>query len=253
MWNAVKAFYAHSLTDLSATSSETGFPVANLLDRIVGKRWKATSAATQYITPTDPGSAQVIDYLAIGGKHNLNTIGATIVLQYSPVSDFTSGVTSMFTPQIPSNDFSLVIEMTQLSKQYTRLKISGMSDAPIIPIAYWGEAAVLDYITGSFDPGQERGETNVNITRQGNVSGVYTKYKQRICKFKIGKTTNNCYDVFKQLWDAIGQNNSLWGWETGEHSDEVYLLRLGDDFNNPRVNRGFQRDLNVNLIGKVEV
>ena len=80
-WAKVKLFYSNVLANLTATSTATGYAVANLLDWKEGSWWQATSTADQYITfDAGPGKSIGCDFVGIAG-HNL--AGATVMLQYS--------------------------------------------------------------------------------------------------------------------------------------------------------------------------
>ena len=82
-WSKIKFYWEETLASFSATSVASGFAVANLLDRLEGTFWQATSTADQYITfDAGVGNTYAADYLAIGG-HNLYSTTATLGLQYS--------------------------------------------------------------------------------------------------------------------------------------------------------------------------
>lgn len=85
-WSAPNIFYKHELSNLVASSTDaTGdFDVAYLLNRLEIDFWKAANTTVPMYIDFDAGIGKTItsDYLAISG-HNLNTIGATIVLQCS--------------------------------------------------------------------------------------------------------------------------------------------------------------------------
>jgi len=87
-WEVVKFYWQTMLgstgSTLTATSALSGTAVNNIFNMLEGDRWEATDTTSpQYLTyDAGAGNSFDADYLAIIG-HNLNTIGATITLQYS--------------------------------------------------------------------------------------------------------------------------------------------------------------------------
>lgn len=82
-WSKIKFYYNELLSALTATSTATTFNVANLLDRLEGTRWEATTTADQYITfDAGVGNTYTADFFAIAG-HNLFSTTATLGLQWS--------------------------------------------------------------------------------------------------------------------------------------------------------------------------
>ena len=60
IWSRIKFYWNEALSGLTATSTAIGYDVANLLDRLEGTKWKATSTADQYIT-FDAGSGKLVN------------------------------------------------------------------------------------------------------------------------------------------------------------------------------------------------
>ena len=84
MWAVPTIYYDYSLSGLVATSELTGFEASKLLDRLESTWWKSATATTPLYRTFDAGEGNTYeaDYFTMSG-HNLNTIGATIGLQYS--------------------------------------------------------------------------------------------------------------------------------------------------------------------------
>jgi len=125
----------------------------------------------QFIVPNTPASAVKVDYFGIAG-HNLFTVGATVDQQYS-TDDFSSDINSFVAPFIPTNNKTFVREGDQQSKVYHRLKLSGMTAAPVMAVVNFGETAILDYTTVKFDPDREQKSANVNVTVEKYVAGIH--------------------------------------------------------------------------------
>src|SRR3972149_1519781 len=146
-------------------------------------RWQAsTTEDPHYITvdlQTHLGNpARSADYLAILG-HNLGSINASVVLQYS-TDNFTADVVDAFAPEAVLSDtvFLKGFAMTP-AVRYWRLKITGHSGAPFMGICIWGEATELDYATAPFDPHAEEVRATVNTSQGGYMTGVHAKHSER--------------------------------------------------------------------------
>ena len=85
-WEGITFYWKHVLANLAATSTDIGYDVANILDRLDDTRWQAANTVTpMYINiNSGPGGGDslIADFFGMGG-HNFGTIGANIMLQYS--------------------------------------------------------------------------------------------------------------------------------------------------------------------------
>lgn len=84
MWAVPTIYYEHNLSGLVASSELTGFEASKLLDRLESTWWKSAVTTTPLYFTFDAGEGEIItaDYLTVSG-HNLNSIGATLGLEYS--------------------------------------------------------------------------------------------------------------------------------------------------------------------------
>ena len=85
-WEGITFYWKHVLANLAATSTDTGYDVANILDRLDDTRWQAADTVTPMLiditTGPGEGDSLISDYLGIGG-HNFGSIGAIATLQWS--------------------------------------------------------------------------------------------------------------------------------------------------------------------------
>lgn len=252
MWAKPKIYWKDSLFGLSATSTATGFDVDNLLNRKEGDFWKATSTADQYITfDAGVGNTYQADYLVISG-HNLNTIGATLTLQYS-TDNFSGDINDAFTGYTPTSDLTLRKEFTSQDKRYWRIKISGTpSAAAQMAIAYYGEKVELDYVDVSFDPNRQNRKAEVSVTQGGYVSGIHTAYTERQMSLKWQPIEIAIHDKIVALWETNGLKNFVIVWDETDHAADIFLMRMEASFNNPFVRGGLYRNVSLNLKGRKE-
>src|SRR3972149_554631 len=139
-------FYYSTMGWQTASSTATGdYSVAYLFNWLETNMWKAANTTVPMYVTYDSGSGNTTspDYLIILG-HNLKTIGATIVLQYS-TDNFASDINDAFTAFAPTADTVILKEFTAVAKRYWRLKITGtVSAAPYMTLFVSGSKIELD-------------------------------------------------------------------------------------------------------------
>lgn len=261
-WAKFKFFYDTMLgaagSTLTATSTEaTGdHDVDYIHNWLETNMWEAEDiglADPQYLT-LDLGASNTADcdYLCILG-HNLNTVGATVTLQYS-TDDFAADINDAFTGVAPSADTVFLKEFTAPgAKRYWRLKISGHgSTAPYMAICVWGLTTELDYATASFDPYEQNVKAAVGISQGGYVTGVHTQYAERALNLSFADADSTLYGKVKSWHDSHGLKNLFVAWETANNPTDVYLMRPSAKFRNPFNQTGLYRNISVQLTGRTE-
>ena len=257
-WQKVKFFYATMLgstgSTLAADSTASGdYDVDYIFNMLETNMWKsANTTDPQYIT-YDAGAGNTVsaDYLVILG-HNLSTISATVTLQYS-TDNFSGDINDAYTAEAPSADTVYIKEFTTQDKRYWRLKISGApSAAPQITLAIWGAATELDYASTQFDPHAQQHMTTRNISQGGVVTGVHQQYIERSMALSFFDADSTLYGKVKSWIDDNGLKNFFVGWELGNNTSEVFLMRSDASFNNPLKLGGAYRNININLVGRKE-
>lgn len=250
-WAKVKFYYKHQLDEgtLTATSTASGYNVANIYNRLEISKWKSAITTTQYINlDIGAGSTVTADYLIIHG-HNFGTAGITYTLQYSD-DNFSADTNDSFTGVAATADTTILKEFTEQTDRYWRLKIENATAVPEIGICYWGQKTELDYCTRSFDPNAEENKDTVNVSDTGYVTGVYTKYIQRQMKLTFTDAEFNVYEDLVDWKDDVGRGNFVVAWEIDTHPTDVYLMRNEGKFNQPLVRQGQYRDITLNLVGR---
>jgi len=252
MWSPVELYYNHSLAGLVATSEATGYPVSNLLNRIDGNFWKATSTATQYITfDAGVGNTYSPDYLLIY-NHNLHTAGATIVVQYS-TDNFAANTVDAFTAYAPADDKVILKPFTAIAKRYWRLKISGATVAPWIALCQWGPKTDLDY-ADAINPYDLENKGIVNVGDTGVVQGIHNKFIEYALQIKFLDADLTLTNKLIAWEAAVGLGLFAISWDPGDHSNDIRVMRRKDGkFTAPLKVGGLYADLSMNLIGKKEL
>lgn len=257
-WAKIKFFWSTMLgavgSTLAATSTAAGYAVASIYNMLEVNSWlSGGTTSPQYITlDLGVGNAATADYLAISG-HNLNTIGATITLQYS-TDNFAADVNDAFTGFAPSSDAALVKEFTApADKRYWRLKISGtLSAAPQMNICIWGEKTELDYVTASFDPQAQEEDADISKSYGGYVTGVTVHSTERRMTLNFEDCDSTLYAKLAAWYETHGLKNFFVAWETANSPNDVFLMRREPGRNWPLTNGGAYRSVTINLKGRKE-
>jgi hypothetical protein len=267
-WAKIKFFWDTMLgavdSTLAADSTEsTGdFNVDYIFNMLETNMWKsANTTDPQYITfDAGVGNTKSADFLAIIG-HNLNTISATVTLQYS-TDNFSGDINDIFSAEMPSADTVFLKEFVTQDKRYWRLKISGAPSAvPFLTICIWGNKTELDFAELNTDPHAQTAKANINMTQGGVIAGIHTKFIERslVLRFNGVSVPNgweadsdNIYTKIFDWWNTSGLKNFFVAWETANRPDDVYLMHPDPTFNNPLVRGGVYRDVTINLKGRLE-
>lgn len=251
-WSKITVYYKHNLTGLTASSTASGYDVANLLDRLERTLWKGDVITDTYITfDAGSGSTYQADSLRIA-RHNLSSINATLALQYSS-DNFVSDINNAFTAFIPSNDKAIIKEFTSFNTRYSRIKLSTMTDKPFMAIAEWGMKTELDYADQSFDPHGYQEHDNVNVSAEGHLLGTHKTWKERDINIVFEDADSALYDKLVDIYDTVDLLNFFIAWEKTDHSADLWLVRRKPGKrNNPLVRGGARRNITLELTGRVE-
>ncbi len=254
-WEPITFYWEHVLANLAATSTDTGYDVANILDRLDDSKWQAANITTpMYIYPTTGpggGSSLTADYFGIG-LHNLGSVGATVTFQRS-ASGLWAGEETDVTVVVPADDKTIIEENASVSDDYWRIEISGsLSDKPFITHCYWGEKTELDFASDLGDPHGFIDHDNVNISEEGHLLGVYGNWKERDILFKFVFKTDAFWQKIVEWRENVDLLRYFMKWEKGEHPTENWVVsRKKGRFKNPLVINGEWRSISLALTGKI--
>lgn len=214
-----------SLGTPTATDTETGYSVLNLLDRRTYTFWQADSHGTKYLT-IDCTTAQPCDALGIMA-HNLYTCSATVSVESSTNNtDWTERL-----PGFTCADNTAVLkQFTSASARYWRVKIVTAAIAPQMAVVYLGAALTMEYYPQSgFDPYNEKPVTTASISESGNLLGINNAYIAKTITASFKQLTPSWVtNTFKPAWDAHFKYGYpfFWAWDLTNHASEVDFARL---------------------------
>lgn len=180
------------LTSITPTSERTGFNVENAYDWYTTSFWSPTAASGNHSFVAQFSIAVSADYFAIY-RHNLGTVGGTVVLEYS--NDGTS-YTTLFTASTADDNELLLKTFESVSATYWRVKFNLSSSTPFyVGVVMFGQKLSLyrGMIGGFVVP--RHGRKN-KITNQKTEGG------QMVGRVKIsnGAATNIVFKSVPQVW-----------------------------------------------------
>ena len=233
-WAKPTFYWHHVLADLTATSTATGYDVANLLDRREDTFWKATSGATQYITndflissflttADGRGSATNSTGIAIAqdgsiwfSDSNTNTIYHVDSTTGLTISSF---LTSVFDASATNTqdvavdrDGNLWAIDSNTNKVY-KIKTDGT----------W----ISEFATSVFDSGATN-ISGISVAENGTLlltdAGVETAYNVEIDGTLISKFLTSTFDVSATAPTGICESSNL-TWRVSDlDSDKIYNI-----------------------------
>ena len=251
-WSKITIYYKHNLSGLVASSTASGFDVANLLDRLERTLWKGDTISDITIKyDAGSGNTYYANSLRIG-RHNLGSVGALLAMQYS-TDDFASDINNAFTPFTPSYDKAIIQEFAAFETRYSRIKLTNMTDKPYMAIAEWGRKTELAFATQSFDPHSYIDNDNINISAEGHLLGIHQTWKERDITLVFDHADDTLYQKLVDLYGVVDLQNFFCAWEKTDHATDAWLVRRNPGKrNNPLVYGGVRRTITLNLTGRVE-
>ena len=255
-WEGITFYWKHVLANLAATSTDAGYDVANILDRLDDTRWQAANTATpMYIDiSSGPGGGDSLtaDFFGMGG-HNFGAIGATATLQRSPSGAWAGEEVDVMV-NAPSDNKTFIKEIEYFKEDYWRLKITGsLSDKPYITHCYWGEKTELGFAEDLGDPDAFLDHDIVNFSEEGDLLGVYGTWKEREIIFRFIFKDSSFWEPLVDWRENIDLLRFFMSWEKGEYPTENWLVsRKKGKFRNPVSINGLWREITLRLTGKKE-
>jgi hypothetical protein len=225
-WAKFKFFYETMLgsagATLTATSTESSgdYDVDYLYNMLETNRWKAEDSGLtdpQYIAyDAGAGNTKTADYLAILG-HNLNTIGASAVLQNSN-DNFVANVNNIIAVR-PLNDLAFVLEARIVVNGDVEVWTNGASSAPDGWTLTGGTIArdAVNFKSGSYGVALTRSGTNTAFFQ--NIQN-YTYYKSKTVTFGAWIKTSVAGQAGLRIGDGVGSSVAYhtgggdWEWVT---------------------------------------
>lgn len=234
------------LGDPTATDTETGYDVANIVDCRSHTFWKGASAGTKYIT-VDCLTPVTADALGIVG-HNLYAADAVVSVESSPDNSIW---TERLAPFAPVSDKALLKTFTIASARYWRVKIVTASVAARIAVIFLGDRFEFPrHISGSYDPYPEEISAVTSRSKTGNLLGSTLDLIMSKISVQFSKMTDSwVINTFNPLWDDYLSRLQpfFWAWDITNHPTEVYYGKVPDDFSLSRPYDPWRRTVTLKI------
>ena len=189
------------------------------------------------------------DSLFLSG-HNLNTVGAEILWQYS---DDGSAWNDINYPFVPTDNKSIGVRLSSMrTTRAVRVTLSNMTALPYISTLIITQKSEFEY-ANLYDPHRTKKNRNVNKTLHGQVSDITTYYDERILSLSFDNVTDAGYKVVKKYFDNNSADIVGVYWEPENHMNDIWPMTLdSDELNAPYVVSGVLRSVSIRLRGVKE-
>ena len=153
----------------------------------------------------------------------------------------------------PSDNLSFIKEFTSQDKRYWRIKLSDLSVAPYISMAYWGELTEWDYLTAAFDPDAEEEVANLNESGSGVLLGDHIQYTKKEIPVVLSDADDTLYQKVKGWKDGAGLRNAIFAWNKSDYPSDIWVMRRKiKTFKAPFTKGGAYRNISFVLEGRKE-
>lgn len=205
--------------NLAATTEDASYPVTNLLNPATNLRWRATSAALNYLTVTVGGS-DPISYVAIA-KHNL---GSSLIAASVEVDDG-GGYDEIVPPALPGDDSPIIFQFEDDSYAGVRLKLAAGDEMPEIGVMYVGRLLTLQrrIYVGHTPMTYGRSATVLNgMSEDGNFLGRIVTNESRDTTVPLKNITPSWYRTNMDPFVQSGiVSPFFFAWRPGTYPSEV--------------------------------
>ncbi len=255
MMNEPVILYDNRLFDGTPTATDTDsgseYDVLNIRDLRPYTWWKAGSAGTKYIT-IDCGSTKSVDAMGIF-SHNLGTAAASVSVESSGTGAWAGEEVQRLAPFTPSSDLVILKLFTSASAQHWRIKIVTATVIPQIAVSLLGERMTFEKrLQGDFDPNQETIEGTSQKSKTGQILGEVVRFHSlKILPAWRELTPSWISSTFVPAWNAHIKllKPFLWAWNPDIYPDEVYLVKVPDNFTRNMPWTRNRRSLSLELEG----
>ena len=205
----------------SSVSQDAVYRLVHLTDRSRQSQWHGVSGTAEQIITWYFSSAKEMDTFVLDRGFTLT--GATIYFQHSANG---SSWTTLFSISALDSDSIYWRTFTAVSKQYWRLKITGLTAKPIITNVWAGKRLELTLApTGEFDPYLEE---PVGESAQGTSGGFQRThhFTRRVLVAEFAGIQASDYTPFASWWSQAGREEKNWWWltyPTSESTDPLFL------------------------------
>lgn len=212
-----------------ADLEDPDFPAVNLANPATYLKWKGESTTSEQSVGVTLSPAQTVNYFAIA-RHNLGTIGAEYVFEYSTNG---STWTPLTAPQVPANDNVLMHEFPDTFASHFRLLMTSNADAPEIAVLYIGQILRLErriYVGHAPIVFGRDTTVSVGVSEEGEFLGRVVRRRMYQSAVTMGNLTPAWYRTYLDpFFHAAAAIPFFWAWRPGGYPLEVGYAWLEGD------------------------
>jgi len=242
--------FAHGT--LTATGTDAGYSVNNLIDYRTTTHWQAAAHGTNYIT-VESGDVLSADMLGIV-KHNLYTASATITIEYW--DNVLSSWVAIGTPFSPTSDECIIKQFTSKTSLKWRIKINTASVKAKIAVMMIGSKIEMPYPPEAPSaPYREIYRLLNTESKNNNFLGAIRRHPRYSINHSYKMITKTFYDTYLlPFWDTHAKLGYpfFYGMDADNIPEGNFFCRFIDDYEwNPnRSNSSYINELVFDMIGE---
>jgi hypothetical protein len=245
-----------TLGNISATSEDAAFPVANIVNPSTALFWKAASnAVDQYLTAAI-SEVDPIDYVGIAG-HNFGSaqIPVSIEALLDP-SGAPSTWTALLGPRMLADDAPTIFRLASQSVGGLRVRLQQGLALPFAAVLYVGRLTVLPrriYVGHRPQTYNRQTTTLTGMSEEGHFLGRVTVRQTRLAALAMSNITAASFrGTIKPWFDAAVDRPFFWAWRPASYPREVAYSWFTSDpqVSNQRPNG--MMDISASMQGIVE-
>jgi hypothetical protein len=219
---------------VTATSSDTSFPVSNLTNWKSARWWKAAATGTHYIN-VDAGALVDVDYFGVF-SHNLTEQSATVKLQWS--NDGATGWTDLTSALAKSESEVIFDTFTSVNKRYFRVEVVAATAIPAIGIIGIGEYVTMQRgISAGFVPPHLNTKNKYLINESEAGSDLGNSLIRRAAMLSATMdvlTTAWVRSTWEPIIEHSETNPMFFSWNHSGYPNEAVLVKIDPDKSAPK-------------------
>ncbi len=210
----------------SSVAQDAIYRLAHLTDRSRLSEWRGVSGTAQQIVQWNFAAPVQIDTFVLDRGF---TLTGSVVVYFEHSADGVNW-TAAVTINAPATASIYWRTFTAVTKQYWRLRITGLSAAPVIQNVWGGKRIELTFgPDGDFDPDEKE---NIGDPSDGLTGGFQwsQKYTRRVLNVDFDNLTDTKYTLIRQWITEAAEDGLNWWWLTYPSSaptDPLFLNGRG--------------------------
>jgi len=238
-----------SKNNVSATSSQTLYPISNVSNISTASLWKSDSLSVQYVTSV-LGTSEHIDYIGIA-KHNFGSGRIALSVQIQNESGGTW--TTVVSGYMPTDDKELLFVFLKQYVYAVRIELQPTTTKPQIGVMYVGDLLVCPqriYV----------GHSPITLNRKIDVVNGRSESGNFLGRIVTGSSMETSVSLthldprwYRTYFDPFVRNAEtkpfFWAWKFRTYPDEVAFGWLSNDVSPSNMMSNGMMQVDFSMIG----